>query len=939
MRATLGIAGIVLLIGSTAKVASSDLLPANREFSIAEDAAAGRPVGQLDSDADAAAVTWSIAHDGHAIPFVIDRRTGVLQLANQALDFERQPRHEFVVRARRPRPLDPARRAYMADLLESGVDPETIDELLFEVAEQRVAVIVTDAPEPPVLAPATLALAIDDDGIGTTSPIQASDPDADDALTFDIIAGDAERFRIDPATGALTWNAVATAGTGSYPLTVRVTDRAGLSDAATFNVEVTAATPAVDTIVADVVPPEDGDTSETLAAVKPPRRADVDPPVDIDPSAIAATGDPETAAVELVAPPPPFETEPQPARSATVAAIPATAAAAVGPESAGSNSAVGFVGHAAGSVASFDATGWLPLGVSLATGLLVGAWLRRRRARIEGAAQPQPFRVVRAAPTAVVSLPAHDLPSAIPSHERPADRPVKIEAAIEEEAAVHQLMASAFQQATGQTFPAAPSSSPPRADVAEPALSELAFSVSEATDPLLELAAIEETPDDDATAYATPLNEAPVFGSQSIDDSYQPLEQAAPELIGLAGESADVDEDGFGTEPYTSPHGMAEAPAAELPCELPADQAEPMPTMYGYGDEHEELAAGYQGLRLSQSSEPSPLDEEMSFGSLPADTTDEFRAEPAMEAAEDGEDPKLQELRRQLSDLFGVPADRPRSPAPEDFIDEPVMEDIADEVAAFGPSDPAPTIDLQPGMLGMGAMPAAPSLPPPQVTAPTEAPPGPASDPVHSWLEYLKQRALEKPGTPSSPAIAMASSYVTPSPAPVAAPVKPASNPAPVTSVARQAAPPPPVRVNKSAMREEISMLRDVANQHSRNVLARRALNQRARITWLLWGTALVVMCFSGLWGVRHDAGGMRLLGWGLLGGAGVALGCCVYGLHALNRRAANQTADDEADELATVEDLEATAVPELMTPAMEQRLREVLEEARNVPAAAETRS
>jgi hypothetical protein len=167
-------------------------------------------------------------------------------------------------------------------------------------------------------------------------------------------------------------------------------------------------------------------------------------------------------------------------------------------------------------------------------------------------------------------------------------------------------------------------------------------------------------------------------------------------------------------------------------------------------------------------------------------------------------------------------------------------------------------------------------------------------------------------------------------------PPKPAPTATPVVAAHRSQVP-SPVRVNKSAVREEITLLRDVANRHSRNVLARRALNQRARFTWVLWGTALVVLCFSGLWGVRHDAGGIRTLGWALLGGAAIALACCVYGFRNLSRRPGEMTDSDELD--GTADDLEATTAPELMTPEMEQRLRAVLEEARNVPQSAQSKT
>jgi hypothetical protein len=143
------------------------------------------------------------------------------------------------------------------------------------------------------------------------------------------------------------------------------------------------------------------------------------------------------------------------------------------------------------------------------------------------------------------------------------------------------------------------------------------------------------------------------------------------------------------------------------------------------------------------------------------------------------------------------------------------------------------------------------------------------------------------------------------------------------------------IRVDKTAVREEITLLRDVANRHSRNVLARRASHQRARFAWVLWGTSLVILCFTGLYAVQHGSGLIRMVGWLLFACAAMALAGCVHGFRGLTGRP--ERAPDEADDsdVTTAEDFDRTTAPDLMTAEMEERLRTVMEESPAAPVGA----
>lgn len=94
---------------------------------------------------------------------------------------------------------------------------------------------------PPVINDQSLSVA-EDATLGTSiGTVVASDPDVGDVITYAIIAGNTGNlFVIDPDTGEITLNGPLDFETqASYPLTVEVTDRRGLTDTGVVTISVT----------------------------------------------------------------------------------------------------------------------------------------------------------------------------------------------------------------------------------------------------------------------------------------------------------------------------------------------------------------------------------------------------------------------------------------------------------------------------------------------------------------------------------------------------------------------------------------------------------------------------------------------------------------------------------------------------------------------------
>ena len=106
-----------------------------------------------------------------------------------------------------------------------------------------VTVTVTNVNEPPAFAAATNTRSVAENtpaGQNIGLPVEATDPDAGDNLTYSLSGADAASFDIDSSTGQLKTKAALDYETGtSYTVTVTAADRFGLSDAITVTITVT----------------------------------------------------------------------------------------------------------------------------------------------------------------------------------------------------------------------------------------------------------------------------------------------------------------------------------------------------------------------------------------------------------------------------------------------------------------------------------------------------------------------------------------------------------------------------------------------------------------------------------------------------------------------------------------------------------------------------
>ena len=122
------------------------------------------------------------------------------------------------------------------------MDELTVAQLLDGAEERTVVVNIQDAPEAPVLIsrPLSLYWQASSDAEEAAVLIQSLDPDVADSARYEILAGDPDGFlQIDPDSGQLSLvpGIELPRGRSRLPVTVRVTDAAGLSDATTFVVD------------------------------------------------------------------------------------------------------------------------------------------------------------------------------------------------------------------------------------------------------------------------------------------------------------------------------------------------------------------------------------------------------------------------------------------------------------------------------------------------------------------------------------------------------------------------------------------------------------------------------------------------------------------------------------------------------------------------------
>jgi hypothetical protein len=226
---------------------------------------------------------------------------------------------------------------------------------------------------------------------------------------------------------------------------------------------------------------------------------------------------------------------------------------------------------------------------------------------------------------------------------------------------------------------------------------------------------------------------------------------------------------------------------------------------------------------------------------------------PELPTEAPGEEPRVLELRRQLTELFGVPAEY-QPPPPADPEDLAAYSDVTADRAEFA----APPEGDHVAARGVGAD--VVSL-------------------LDTWRARLNaELQTEEGGSPSPSEESSLPDDVT-ADAFVLTPLTPE------TRLARSAAFELPSRVDKSAVRQEISSLRAVANTHARAVVARLSTEKRARQVWLISGTCMVPLFSGGTFLLSSMPPGlMRWLGWLMLTGGAAAFSVCLNSFNRLSK-------------------------------------------------------
>ena len=108
-------------------------------------------------------------------------------------------------------------------------------------ARATVAVALTNVNEAPAFADSAYAFELAENAVGPVvlERVTATDPDAEDVLTYSLAAGDAVRFEVDGASGEVRYVGAgedAETGPASWELEVVVADRTGLTDRASVTV-------------------------------------------------------------------------------------------------------------------------------------------------------------------------------------------------------------------------------------------------------------------------------------------------------------------------------------------------------------------------------------------------------------------------------------------------------------------------------------------------------------------------------------------------------------------------------------------------------------------------------------------------------------------------------------------------------------------------------
>lgn len=836
-----------------------------REWSISEKAAHEAEVGTIASSGDlraGEAARYEIVSGNAEEVFAIDAQTGVLRVRNtRALDHERRPRYELRVRTRHERQADASRRRFAADLLESGVDDDAVAEFLDGAREQTVIVHVLDAPEPPVLSARPVMLVGGD--AGGAAPLEGIDPDRGDSLHYELLAGDPEGWlQISPRTGHLSVRpgVELPAGASRLPVTIRVTDASGLSDAATFLVAVLAMPRPpllAETAASEGTAHHKGELE--APAVAAPSAPDVSP----EPSAIGG--------------------------SSTERAV--SQAAASAPVNARSDSSDEAVAES-GLVSQFA-----PVLLMLAAAAAAVVLLRRRQRRAFARQQRQAGADTLARPLPAWLRGAPQIPRqpavvAVPA-AGPAESGVREVAGADEFEIVEEPEPAATRGGTVSR-----ESEQWQALVEKPLVASDSAVAADASPPRF-VSAVASSGSDDETAPASsvevdadPLLDTAVHDAafDEVIDVPAPLDDAHQEtLIGLRLDSLN--------EADVSP---------ELPRGTRFDDA-------GFDELQDQETYSLQ-TEATPHAEGEAQDDGSYVGGwtqdeVPFEESEVAAVHEANEALEEspsplGLDPRVAALRAQLSNLFGVSLEQ----HPPLGVDESPAEVLEGPAEAEAEAAPALVLDKQPDVsepVASGPITTSP--------IPAEEPvPAAESDPVRSWLEYLKNRNAPAASAPAE------LSALTPSPPPLVVPPPPLNmEPVPLQTSA------PLIRQNKSAVRLEISHLRDIANRHTRGVLAVKASEQKARLWWFISGAGMVILCFLSMMLLKSPIALVRWCGWAFLCGAAVNLAVCVNSFQKLK-----VVSDSEDADSAPAKPDRADSEPscDMLTPEMEERLEALLE-------------
>lgn len=214
----------------------------NTTLRVPENTEAGRSVGFVPPPVRERLRKCTIVSGNQDGAFSINERTGELTVNNPAaLNHESHERFDLLLRVECPVPDDPARRAFLNDVIDSGAPQETVQKLLTETHMVDLKVLVEDVPETPVLPMQSTTIVLSGKDPQVSAWVGAEDEDRNDALRFQILGGAPPGlFSMDARTGRLHVDRPGelTPGDYTFPLTVQVTDSSGRSDATTLSVRV-----------------------------------------------------------------------------------------------------------------------------------------------------------------------------------------------------------------------------------------------------------------------------------------------------------------------------------------------------------------------------------------------------------------------------------------------------------------------------------------------------------------------------------------------------------------------------------------------------------------------------------------------------------------------------------------------------------------------------